>query len=189
MFFSAFSLSGKIKFSTFVVLSCNLYFANCYYKLTCRCQNYRAAIKMRERRNQTIAHQGVIESVKGHHVRVNILQVAACSACKARSLCSSSESKEKIVDVYEEGAAMKYKCGEEVTVCGALSMGKQAVRLAFGVPVLLIVVWMLVAMVWLQLGELLSVGILAVLLSLYFYILYMNRDRMARRFAFWIEKQ
>ncbi|MDY6256381.1 MAG: SoxR reducing system RseC family protein [Bacteroidaceae bacterium] len=144
---------------------------------------------MRERRNQTIAHQGVIESVEGHHVRVNILQVAACSACKACSLCSSSESKEKIIDVYEEGAAMKYKCGEEVTVCGALSMGKQAVRLAFGVPVLLIVVWMLVAMVWLQLGELLSVGILAVLLSLYFYILYMNRDRMARRFAFWIEKQ
>lgn len=88
---------------------------------------------MRERRNQTIAHQGVIESVEGHHVRVNILQVAACSACKARSLCSSSESKEKIIDVYEEGAAMKYKCGEEVTVCGALSMGKQAVRLAFGV--------------------------------------------------------
>ena len=90
----------------------------------------------------------------------------------------------------EQGeAAMKYKCGEEVTVCGALSMGKQAVRLAFGVPVLVIVVWMLVAMVWLQLGELLSVGILEVLLSLYFYILYMNRDRMARRFAFWIEKQ
>ncbi len=122
-------------------------------------------------------------------MRVNILQVAACSACKARSLCSSSESKEKIIDVYEDGAAMKYKSGEAVTVCGALSMGKQAVRLAFGVPVLVIVVWMLVAMVWLQLDELLSVGILAVLLFLYFYILYMNRDRMAKRFAFWIEKQ
>ena len=84
---------------------------------------------------------------------------------------------------------MKYKIGEQVKVCGALSMGKQAVRLAFGVPVMLIVVWMLVAMVWMKLGELTSVGVLAVLLAVYFYILYLNRDRMAKRFAFWIEKQ
>ena len=138
---------------------------------------------------ETIAHQGVIESVEGCHVKVNILQVAACSGCKARSLCASSESKEKIIDVYEDDAALKYKIGEPVMVCGALSMGKQAVRLAFGIPVVLIVVWMLVAMVWLKLGELMSVGMLAVLLAAYFYILYLNKDRMAKRFAFWIEKQ
>jgi sigma-E factor negative regulatory protein RseC len=138
---------------------------------------------------ETIAHQGVIESVEGRHVKVNILQVAACGECKARSLCASSESKEKIIDVYEDDAALKYKIGEQVMVCGALSMGKQAVRLAFGVPVVLIVVWMLVAMVWLKLGELMSVSILAVLLAAYFYILYLNKDRMAKQFAFWIEKQ
>ena len=138
---------------------------------------------------ETIAHQGVIESVEGRHVKVNILQVAACGECKARSLCASSESKEKIIDVYEDDAALKYKIGEQVMVCGALSMGKQAVRLAFGVQVVLIVVWMLVAMVWLKLGELMSVSILAVLLAAYFYILYLNKDRMAKQFAFWIEKQ
>ena len=138
---------------------------------------------------ETIAHQGVIESEEGRHVKVNILQVAACGECKARSLCASSESKEKIIDVYEDDAALKYKIGEQVMVCGALSMGKQAVRLAFGIPVVLIVVWMLVAMVWLKLGELMSVSILAVLLAAYFYILYLNKDRMAKQFAFWIEKQ
>ena len=138
---------------------------------------------------ETIEHQGVIESIEGRHVKVNILQVAACSECKARSLCASSESKEKVIDVYEDDATLKYKIGELVMVCGALSMGKQAVRLAFGVPVVLIVVWMLVAMVWLKLGELMSVGMLAVLLAAYFYILYLNKDRMAKQFAFWIEKQ
>ena len=138
---------------------------------------------------ETIAHQGVIESIEGRHVKVNILQVAACSECKARSLCASSESKEKIIDVYEDDATMKYKIGEQVKVCGTLSMGKQAVRLAFGIPVVLIVAWMLVAMVWLKLGELMSVGMLAVLLAAYFYILYLNKDRMAKQFAFWIEKQ
>lgn len=147
-----------------------------------QCQFHSNAIVMKE----TIEHQGVIASVEDSHIRVNILQVAACSGCKARSLCSSSESKEKIIDVYEEGAESKYRTGEQVKVCGALSMGKLAVRLAFGVPVLIIAGWMLVAMVWLKLGELVSVLILTVILVAYFYILYLNRDRMARRFAFWI---
>ena len=167
------------------MLSCNLYFAFCYYKLTSCVKSIESAVIMKE----TIEHQGVIESVEGRHVKVNILQVAACSGCKARSLCASSESKEKIIDVYEDDATMKYKIGEQVKVCGTLSMGKQAVRLAFGVPVVLIVVWMMVAMVWLKFGELTSVGILAVLLVVYFYTLYLNKDRMTRRFAFWIEKQ
>ena len=135
---------------------------------------------------ETIEHQGVVASVDGNHVQVNIVQLAACSECKARSLCSSSERKEKIIDVYEADAAEKYRVGERVKVCGTLSMGKQAVWLAFGLPLLLTVVWMLVAMVVLNLGELVSVGVLAVMLALYFYILYINRDRMARRFAFWI---
>ncbi len=135
---------------------------------------------------ETIEHQGVVASVDGNHVQVNIVQLAACSECKARSLCSSSESKEKIIDVYEADAAEKYRVGERVKVCGTLSMGKQAVWLAFGLPLLLTVVWMLVAMVVLNLGELVSVGVLAVMLALYFYILYINRDRMAKRFAFWI---
>lgn len=139
-------------------------------------------------RTESIAHQGVVETVEGDHVRVNIVQLAACSGCKARSLCSSSESKEKLIDVYEVGAAEKYKIGEEVKVCGALSMGKTAVKLAFGVPVLIIAVWMLVAMVLLGLTELTSVGILAGILAVYFYILYMCRDKMAKKFAFWIEK-
>ncbi|MBO7569570.1 MAG: SoxR reducing system RseC family protein [Bacteroidaceae bacterium] len=144
---------------------------------------------MKERQNQKIEHQGVIDSVEGRHVKVNILQVAACSECRARSLCTSSDSREKIIDVYEDDAMLKYKIGEQVKVCGALSMGKLAVQLAFGVPVFLIVLWMLVAMAWLKLDELVSVGILAVILSFYFYCLYLNKDRMASKFAFWIEKK
>ena len=53
---------------------------------------------------------------------------------------------------------------------------------------LIIAVWMLVAMVLLGLTELTSVGILAGILAVYFYILYMCRDKMAKKFAFWIEK-
>ncbi len=141
---------------------------------------------MKDKRDK-IEHLGVVESVEGDHVRVNILQVAACSECKARSLCSSSESKEKLIDVYEQNAAQKYRIGESVKVCGTLSMGKQAVRMAFSIPLLFTVVWMFAALVWLKLSELMSVGILVVILAVYFYIIYLNRDKMAKHFAFWIE--
>lgn len=136
---------------------------------------------------EKIEHRGVVASVEGDHVRVNIVQMAACSGCKARSMCASSESKEKIIDVYETDAEHKYRVGDRVNVCGALSMGKQAVRLAFGVPLLLIVVWMPVALLVLKLNELASAGVMVLILALYFYIIYMCRERMAKTFAFWIE--
>jgi sigma-E factor negative regulatory protein RseC len=135
---------------------------------------------------EIIEHQGVIESIEGGHVRVNIVQLAACSGCKARSMCTSSESKEKIIDVYETGAENKYKVGENVNVCGTLSMGRLAVVLAFGIPLVIIAVWMIVAIAYLKFGELFSVGILAVILAAYFYVLYLNKDRMAKNFSFWI---
>ena len=136
----------------------------------------------------TIEHEGIVAAVNGRHVQVSIGQVAACSECKARSLCTSSESKEKLIDVYEDGAATKYRVGEHVRVCGALSMGHQAVRLAFGVPLALIVLWLLLALIVLRMHELAAVGVLAFLLTTYFYILYMCREKMARKFAVWIDR-
>ena len=135
---------------------------------------------------EIIENQGLIESIEGGHVRVNIVQLAACSGCKARSMCTSSEIKEKIIDVYETGAENKYKVGESVNVCGTLSMGRLAVVLAFGIPLVIIAVWMIVAIAYLKFGELFSVGILAVILAAYFYVLYLNKDRMAKNFSFWI---
>ena len=76
-----------------------------------------------------IEHQGVVESISEGHVRVSIMQVAACSECKAKALCTSSESKERYIDVYGDYAE-RYKVGDAVKVCGSLSMGQKAVRIA-----------------------------------------------------------
>ena len=132
-------------------------------------------------------HEGVVESVVGEHVVVRILQQAACNGCKARSMCVSSESKEKLIDVYETDAEKKRRVGDVVNVCGALSMGKKAVWLAFGVPLAIIVVWMFVALVALELNELVSVLALVALLAVYFIILHSKRDSLSKQFAFWIE--
>ena len=45
-----------------------------------------------------IKHQGTVEHIEGTHVQVRIIQTSACSSCSAKSLCHSSESKEKLID-------------------------------------------------------------------------------------------
>lgn len=135
----------------------------------------------------TIEHQGVIESIDGSHIRVNIVQQAACGACKVKSMCSQSEQKEKIVDVYEADASSRRSVGDRVTVCGTLTMGKQAVLLAFTIPLAITVVWMFVALAWLKMDELQAVVLLCGPLLVYFFWMYVMRDKIAKRFAFWIK--
>lgn len=136
-------------------------------------------------KNSKISHQGIVESVEKDHVRVRIVQASACSSCQAKAMCTSAEAKEKIVDVW--GATGQHRIGDEVTVCGSLSMGKRAVLLAFALPLLLMVVWLVVALKVMALNELWAVvGVLAVL-CVYYVLLSLFRQRLSRTFSFWIE--
>jgi len=44
--------------------------------------------------DELIRHTGVVLSVDGRSARVQITQTSACSACKARSMCMSGESRQ-----------------------------------------------------------------------------------------------
>lgn len=133
-----------------------------------------------------IKHRGRVEKLDGSHVVVRIIQTSACSACSIKGHCNASESKEKLIDVY--GVNASYQVGEEVVVCGATSMGMRAVWLAFGVPVLILLVALSVAMYVTNEDALVSslVGLLAVVP--YYLIIYMCRDKMNKTFSFTIEK-
>ena len=87
----------------------------------------------------TIKHLGTVESIEGSHVQVRIVQTSACSSCTAKAYCRSSESKEKLIDIYDANASV-FKVGEEVMIYGTTSMGMRAVVLAFGVPFLILII-------------------------------------------------
>lgn len=133
-----------------------------------------------------IEHQGVVASIDDSHVKVRIVQAAACSACKAKELCSSSESKEKYIDVYDVQPG-KYAIGETVRVCGTLTMGKMAVRLAFGIPLLIMCLWVGIASYVLNLSDGWVLLGMALLLTAYFCVLHRLSPRLSKKFAFWIE--
>ena len=134
-----------------------------------------------------IKHRGIVEKGEGSHVVLRIVQTSACAACSAKGLCNASESKEKQIDVYEVNAS--YRIGEEVVLCGTTSMGMRAVFLAFGIPMLLLLVALFVTM-WVTDGDALVSSLVALFAVVpYYLVIYFMKDKFNKTFSFTIEKQ
>ena len=134
-----------------------------------------------------IKHRGIVEKVEGSHVVVRIVQTSACAACSAKGLCNASESKEKQIDVYEVNAF--YRIGEEVVLCGTTSMGMRAVFLAFGIPMLLLLVALFVTMRVTDGDALVSSLVALFAVVPYYLVIYFMKDKLNKTFSFTIEKQ
>ena len=134
-----------------------------------------------------IKHRGNVEKVDGSHIVVRIVQTSACAACSAKGLCNASESKEKQIDVYEVNPS--YRVGEEVMVCGTTSMGMRAVVLAFGVPLLILILALGISMKVTDEDAMLSAGIALVSILPYYIVIYLMKDKLNKTFSFTIEKQ
>lgn len=131
----------------------------------------------------TIKHLGTVEHIEGSHIQVRIVQMSACSSCTAKAYCHSSESKEKLIDLYDADAS-QVKVGDEVMVYGTTSMGMRAVVLAFGVPFLILIIALFIAYSYTEKNEILS-GIIAIFSVIpYYIILYLCKDKLKRNFSF-----
>ena len=123
-----------------------------------------------------IKHRGIVEKVDGSHIVVRIVQTSACAACSAKGLCNASESKEKQIDVYDANPSCRV--GEEVMVCGTTSMGMRAVVLAFGVPLLILILVLGISMKVTNEDALLSAGIALVSVIPYYIVIYLMKNKL-----------
>lgn len=132
----------------------------------------------------TIRHQGIVENINGSHLQVRIIQTSACASCSVKGHCSSADTKEKLVDVTDVNAA-SYRPGDNVWVIGELSMGTLAVLFAFILPFLVLIISLFIFMaIWSD--ELRSALCSLALLIPYYYILWLNKSRMGKKFSFTI---
>jgi len=133
-----------------------------------------------------IEHAGVISKIEDNCIYVSIMQSAACADCHAKTMCSLSEAKEKIIEIpYISG---NYKVGEEVIVTGASSLGLMAVFYAFVIPLILIVSVLLLVIRLFE-SEILAVVLTIVSLIIYYAILYSLRGKMKKKFVFTLTKK
>lgn len=134
----------------------------------------------------TIKHLGIVENIDGSHLRVRIVQTSACATCSIKGHCTSADTKEKIIDVTDKNAD-SYRPGDSVWVVGGLSMGAMAVWWAFVLP-FVVVVGALFTFMALWGNELYAALCALGMLVPYYYMLWLNRGRMKKRFTFSIER-
>ena len=136
-----------------------------------------------------IEHEGYVESINDESIFVRIIQTSACAGCKAKSLCQSAESKEKIIEVKKSSdyQSRSISQGDHVKVIGTTQMGTYAVVLAFVLPLILMIGCIAIGIEYVGLSELASILIMIGVLALYYIILYLLRNNIAQNFVFKIK--
>jgi sigma-E factor negative regulatory protein RseC len=133
----------------------------------------------------SIIHPGIIESINGNQVSVRILSQSACSSCHAKQACTVADMKDKIIDA-ELDQPEKWKTGDEVMVRMDESLGRKAVILGYGLPLVVLVTSIIIFLSLFKhegLAALLSI----LMLVPYYLVLYLFRNRLHKEFRFRIE--
>lgn len=137
--------------------------------------------------SQKISHSGVVERIEGDCIKVRIVQTSACAACKVASHCNAAESKVKVVDVFGCDTT-NYSTGQEVTVWASRDVANRALLLGFGVPFLLLVCVLLIALRLTANEGLAALWALGSLVP-YYFALWLLRNRIQRGISFQIEEK
>ena len=134
---------------------------------------------------EEIRHTGKIVDFTPETIKVEIISEAACASCHAAQLCGMSESKTKIIEV---PAQLGYEPGDEVWVIMKKSMGTKAVTVGYVLPLLVLVVVLLTCLVA-GVSELVS-GLAAIgAVCLYYFVIWLLRDKLRNTYTFYIKKK
>lgn len=132
-----------------------------------------------------ISHRGIITAMTPELTTVEIISVSACAECHAKGVCGMSESKMKEISVPTDPYSDR-KVGDEVDVVLKKSMGLKAVWISYVIPLFILMILILslssvtVHEVYAGLGAIGGV-------ALYYLLIYIFRDRLAKDFVFFIK--
>lgn len=137
--------------------------------------------------SKNITHEGIVVRVEGEKVTVQFVQNSACSGCHAKALCSggSSESAERRVVANSYGVA--YQVGEQVRVVVSNQLAWSAVVVAFLVPMAVALV-ILFGVVGAGLGEVTASLVTLAVLAVYYFCVWLMRERLDRKAEFMLER-
>lgn len=129
-----------------------------------------------------ITHDGIVDGISKAMVRVRIVQNSACSACKVATYCTSSESKEKLIDV-PCLEADNYTIGQKVVIIGSSSIGMKAVLLAFAIPSVLLLAAIVIS-IRCGMSEVLAALTGVLVLIPYYILLYACKAKLTEMLTF-----
>ena len=134
---------------------------------------------------EQVKHTGKVVSITPQSTVVQIVSQPACSSCHAASVCGMSEFVEKAIEVPTDPYA-PYQVGDEVQVVLKATMGMKAVWIAYFLP-LVVLLGVALGLIALGVGEVAAglAGIGAV--ALYYFVVWLLRDRLRNEYVFSIQ--
>lgn len=133
-----------------------------------------------------ISHAGRIVEITPEFTTVEIISSSACSSCHAKGLCGVSEEQVKTI-VLPTDPYSDYEKGDEVTVFLKKSMGLKAVWISYVIPLAILMI-LILSLSSVTVHEVYA-GLAAIGgVALYYLIIYLFRERLARDYVFYIRK-
>lgn len=139
----------------------------------------------KQQMEEEIRHKGVVLTTEGETARVEILQTSACAACKAKQMCMSAESQQKIIDAV---MTEPMKAGDQVEVVVREHLAWKAVLLAYVMPFVLMVGVIAALDYWTEWSEAVTGTLSLCVIALYFLVLSMFKHRLQKQFSFTARK-
>lgn len=136
---------------------------------------------------ENVDHEGVITSITEDNIKVEIINKSLCASCHAKSFCSASDQKEKVIDVpyYNNN---EFEVGEIVIVSMKKSMGFKAVWISYVIPLAILMIFLL-TLQQINPNDLFVGGISILAVVIYYIIIYLLRDKISNKFVFTIAKK
>ena len=139
------------------------------------------------RKKDSIAHDGIIVEITPDFTTVEILSSSACASCHAKGLCGMSEEEKKLIMVPTDPYTV-YSEGQQVKVMTKKSMGLKAVWISYVFPLLILLI--LILSLSSVIGNEAYVGLVAIAgVALYYFVIWLLRNKLESEFVFYIEEK
>ena len=134
-----------------------------------------------------IVHSGKVIEMTPDFTSVEITVSSACASCHAKSLCGMSEEQDKVIMLPTDPYAT-YNVGDEVQVCTKMSMGLKAAWISYVIPLAVLMALILI-LTSVGVNEFISAGVAIAGVGLYYFIIWLLRDKLNNEFVFYIKNQ
>lgn len=134
-----------------------------------------------------ICREGIVRTIDGDNISVEIIVSSACSGCHAKSICIPSDRRQEVITV-KNTRHEDFQVGETVELLLETSAGNKAVVLAYVLPLVVLLV-LLFGCYAITGKELLSVGVGVLGVVLYYLILKSAGKKVEQGIEFGIRKK
>ena len=136
-------------------------------------------------RKNEIAHTGRIIEIDKDFTTVEITVSSACSSCHAKGLCGMSDDEDKVIMVPTDPYTLR-EVGDEVMVKTKMTMGLKAVWISYVVPLVILLILILSLSAVFE-NEYMT-GLISIAgVALYYFGIWLFKDRLSDEFVFYID--